>query len=414
MRHIFRSLRGFNYRVWAIGALISNIGTWMQRTAQDWIVLTQLTNNNATAVGIVMALQFGPQFLLLPWIGVVADRVDRRKFLIATQTAMGLLGLGLGILAVAGWVRLWHVYLFALLLGCVTAFDSPVRATFVAELVEEDDLANAVALNSTSFNAARMIGPAIAGVLIAIVGSGGVFLINAATFAAVIYSLKSLRLDKAYRERRARRSPGTLIEGIRYVGNRPDLKAVLWMLFFLSTFGLNYPIFISTMAVTAFHAGASEYGLLTSILGMGSVTGALLAARVGRPRMITLLTGATVFGVCTLVAATMPNYALFGIMLFVIGVAAQNFTTSTTSLVQLSTEPEMRGRVVAILLAVALGGTPVGSPLIGWVADTLGPRWAVAAGGTAGLIAAAIGLIYMSKHPNASPEIYRPTVRVID
>src|SRR5271156_3590484 len=182
----FRSLKVFNYRVWAGGAIVSNVGTWMQRTAQDWIVLTQLTHHNASAVGLVMALQFGPQLLLLPLTGFAADHFDRRKLLLATQGAMGALALGLGILTVTGLVQLWQVYVFAFLLGCVSAFDSPARQTFVSELVVEADLSNAVGLNSTSFNAARMIGPAVAGVLIAAVGSGWVFLINAASFAAVL------------------------------------------------------------------------------------------------------------------------------------------------------------------------------------------------------------------------------------
>ena len=186
LKSTFRSLRIFNYRLWAAGAIVSNMGTWMQRTAQDWLVLTELTHKNATAVGIVMALQFGPQLLLLPLTGFAADHLDRRKLLFATQAAMGALALGLGILTVTGVVQLWHVYVFALLLGCVTAFDAPARQTFVSELVGEAELSNAVALNSTSFNAARMIGPAIAGMLIASVGSGWVFLINAASFAAVL------------------------------------------------------------------------------------------------------------------------------------------------------------------------------------------------------------------------------------
>jgi len=181
-RGTFRSLEGFNYRTWAGGAIVSNVGTWMQRTAQDWVVLTQLTHNNATAVGVVMALQYGPQVLLLPLTGFAADHLDLRKLLFATQAAMGALALGLGLLTVSGLVELWHVYVFAFLLGCVTAFDAPARQTFVSELVAEADLSNAVALNSTSFNAARTIGPAIAGVLIATVGSGWVFLINAACF----------------------------------------------------------------------------------------------------------------------------------------------------------------------------------------------------------------------------------------
>ncbi len=375
MAGTFRSLNGFNYRLWAVGALISNIGTWMQRTAQDWLVLTGLTHNNATAVGIVMALQFGPMLLLLPWTGFAADHLDRRKLLFITQGAMGLLALGLGLLTVTGLVQLWHVYVFAFLLGCVTAFDAPARQTFVAELVGEDHLSNAVALNSTSFNAAQMIGPAVAGVLIAAVGSGIVFLINAASFAAVLCALLLLRPHELHPTHRAVRAPGNLVEGFRYVWDRPDLKAAMLMFFLIGTFGANFPIFISTMSVSVFHAGASQYGLLASMMAIGSVIGALLAATRGRPNMALLMVGVAAFGFGCALAASMPNYALFGLALVPLGIAAQTFTTSANSLIQLSTEPAMRGRVMAILLAIALGGTPVGAPVVGWVADNFGPRW---------------------------------------
>ncbi len=394
----FRSLNNFNYRLWAGGALVSNIGTWMQRTAQDWIVLTQLTHNNATAVGIVMALQFGPQALLLPLTGYAADHFDRRKLLIVTQAAMGALALGLGILTVAGVVQLWQVYLFALLLGCVTAFDAPARQTFVSELVEEHELSNAVALNSTSFNAARMIGPAVAGVLIAVIGAGWVFLLNAVSFAAVLASLCLLRQDELHLRARAAPVRGSLAAGFRYIWGRPDLKAILLMFFLIGTFGLNFPIFISTMSVSVFHAGAHQYGFLSSIMALGSVTGALLAARREKPRMAFLLAGAGIFGGGLVLAALMPSYGLFSLAPVLIGIAAQTFTTTANSMVQLTTEPAMRGRVMAILLALALGGTPLGAPVVGWVADTFGPRWALMVGAASGLVAAWVGIRYLRKH----------------
>jgi MFS family permease len=391
----FRSLEGYNYRVWAAGALVSNVGSWMQRTAQDWIVLTELTHRNATAMGIVMGLQFGPQILLLPLTGFAADHLDRRKVLFCTQAAMGLLALGLGLLVVTGLVQLWHVYIFAFLLGCAAAFDSPARQTFVAELVEERYLPNAVALNSTSFNAARMIGPAIAGGLIAGVGSGWVFLINAFSFVAVLCSLVMLRSDELKPSHRAVSARGSFVEGFRYVLRRADLRVILFMLFLVGTFGLNFPIFISTMSVTVFHAGASQYGLLTSMMAAGSVAGALMAAARAKPGIPVLLAGAATFGVGCAVAAMMPNYVAFGVVLFIIGLAAQTFTTSTNSIVQTSTEPGMRGRVIAILLAIALGGTPVGAPIVGWIADTFGPRWALGAGAAAGLVAAMVAIVYL-------------------
>ncbi|WP_144148755.1 MFS transporter [Paraburkholderia sp. BCC1884] len=398
MSGTFRSLRNFNYRIWASGAIVSNVGTWMQRTAQDWLVLTELTHHNATAVGIVMSLQFGPQMLLLPLTGYAADHFDRRKLLFATQAAMGSLALGLGILTVTGLVQLWQVYVFAGLLGCVTAFDSPARQTFVSDLVGEEDLANAVGLNSTSFNAARMIGPAVAGLLIASVGTGWVFLINALSFVAVLGSLRALRTSELHLKPRAVRSRGSFLEGFKYVWTRPDLKAALLMLFLIGTFGLNFPIFISTMSVTAFHAGASEYGILSSTMAIGSVTGALLAARRAKPRMALLLGAAAVFGVGCTLASLMPNYVLFGLVLIVIGMSTQTFTTSTNSLVQLTTEPAMRGRVIAILLAIALGGTPLGAPVVGWVADRFGPRWALGVGAASGFAAALVGLLYLVKY----------------
>ncbi len=398
MRSTFRALRGFNYRVWAAGAFVSNVGTWMQRTAQDWLVLTVLTHNNATSVGIVMGLQFGPQFLLLPLTGYAADHLDRRKLLIATQTAMGMLALGLGILTITGLIRLWQVYLFALLLGCVSAVDSPARQTFVSDLVVEADLANAVALNSTSFNAARMIGPALAGVLIAGVGSGWVFIINAGSFAAVLCALRLLRLDDVHRSDIILRKPGSLAQGLRYVWRRPDLKAVLLMLFLIGTFGLNFAIFIATMCVGVFHAGPGEYGFLTSIMAIGSVAGALLAAARAYPNVALVSVAAAIFGFSLTMAAVMPNQLFFGLVLLVVGMSAQTFSTSTNSLVQLSTDPPVRGRVMAILLALALGGTPIGAPVVGWVADQYGPRWAIGIGAASGLAAAIVGIYYLTKH----------------
>ncbi|WP_243065037.1 MFS transporter [Humibacter sp. RRB41] len=392
---MFRSLTALNYRIWFAGALVSNVGTWMQRTAQDWIVLTQLTHNDALAVGIVMALQFGPQLVLLPITGYAADRLDRRKLLMATQAGMGILGLGLGILTISGTVQLWQVYIFALLLGIVAAFDAPARQTFVGDLVGPKLLGNAVALNSASFNAARLIGPAVAGLLTAAVGAGWVFLINAVSFVAVLISLNFMRRAQLHTEKRASRSRGSLVEGFRYVRGRPDLLAIFAMVFLIGTFGLNFPIFVASMASTVFHKGAGEYGILSSVMAVGSVVGALLAARREKPRGSLLAVAAVIFGIGCIAAAAAPGYWFFGAMLAIVGVASQTFNTTANGVVQLSTDPLLRGRVMAIYMAIFMGGTPIGAPIVGWVADAFGPRWALVVGGASGIAAAVIGIYYM-------------------
>ncbi len=388
----FRSLRHYNYRLWAAGALVSNIGTWVQRTAQDWLVFAELTQHNGAAVGIVMALQFAPQFLLLPWSGLAADSLNQRQLLMATQATMGALALALGILTVTGLVQLWHVYVFAFLFGSAAALDAPVRQTFVAELVGDDDLPNAVALNSMSFNLARMIGPAVSGVAIATVGTGWGFLANGASFLAVLISLMLLRRAELRPNRRAPRGKGRFVEGLRYVRGRPDLVAILFMLFFIGTFGLNFPIFVSTMGVRIFHADAAGYGLLSSIMAVGTITGAFLNAGRDRIEFRNLIVSATVFGLGCALAALAPGYWFFAAALVVIGVAALSFTNTTNSLMQLSTETTMRGRVMALRVGIALGGTPIGAPIVGWVADHESPRWAMAIAAVSGIVAAAIGV----------------------
>ena len=390
----FRALSIFNYRVWMAGALVSDVGTWMQRVAQDWLVLTQLTRHDASAVGFVMALQFAPQFLLLPWSGFAADHFNQRRLLMLTQGLMGALALALGAMTIAGRVRLWHVYVFAFLFGSVAALDAPVRQTFVAELVGDRYLSNAVALNSTCFNAARMIGPAVAGIVIATVGTGWAFAINGISFAAVLISMSLFRVSELYPITRAQRTQGGFLEGFRegfrYVRSRQDLRAVLLMLFLIGTFGLNFPIFISTMAVKVLHTDARGFGLLSSIMGAGTISGALIAAVRDQPKFDSLLIGSAVFAIGCTLAALAPGYWWFAAALVIVGMAALTFTNTTNSLMQLSTEPAMRGRVMALRVAVGVGGAPLGAPIVGWVANRFGPRWALGVGAASGFAAALV------------------------
>jgi len=393
----FRSLRSFNFRLWTAGSLVSNVGTWMQRVAQDWLVLTQLTHRNASALGIVMGLQFAPQLLLLPWTGSAADRLNQRKLLLLTQATMGVLALILGVLTMAGVIQLWQVYVLAFLSGSAAALDAPVRQTFVAEMVGDADLTNAVALNSTSFNAAQMIGPALAGLLIASAGIGWAFLLNGLSFAAVLISISFFRLSELRASARAHRTASGFLEGLRYVWRRPDLRAILIMLFLIGTFGLNFPIFISTMAVNVFHSDARAFGMLSSIMAVGTVSGALFAASRRRQTLASLMVGAGVFGLGCTLAALAPGYWWFAATLMIVGAAALTFSNGTNSMMQLSTEPSMRGRVMALRVGVALGGITIGAPIVGWVANHFGPRWALGVGAGAGFTAALVAVYVLAR-----------------
>jgi len=393
----FRSLRSFNFRLWTAGALVSNIGTWMQRVAQDWLVLTQLTHHDASALGIVIGLQFAPLLLLLPWTGSAADRLNQRKLLMATQASMGVLALIQGVLTVAGMIQLWHVYVLAFLSGSALALDAPVRQTFVAEMVGDEDLPNAVALNSMSFNSAQMIGPAVAGFLIADVGIGWAFLLNGVSFAAVLISMAFFRRSELRANARAHRAAGGFIEGLQYVWKRPDLGAILLMLFLIGTFGFNFPIFISTMAVNVFHTDARGFGLLSSLMAAGTLSGSLFAASRMKPSLASLLAGASFFGVGCSLAAVAPGYWWFAAALMVVGAAALTFVNGTNSMMQLSTEPAMRGRVMALRVAIGLGGAPIGAPIVGWVANHYGPRWSLAVAAGAAFAAALVAAFVLAR-----------------
>jgi MFS family permease len=400
----FRALENFNFRLWTAGGLVSNIGTWMQRVAQDWIVLTQLTHHDATAVGIVTALQFAPQLLLLPWSGLAADRFNQRKLLMLTQASMGVLATALGILTISGYVRLWHVYVFAFVFGAAAALDAPVRQTFVGEMVGDKHLPNAVALNSTSFFVGQMIGPAVAGLVIAKTGTGWAFLLNGLSFGAVLLSMYLLRVQELRTNARASRKPGGFIEGLRYVWARPDLRSILVMLFLIGTFAMNFPIFVSTMAVNVFHADARGFGLLSSIMAIGTLSGALLAAGRDKPKFGTLFLGSGVLGIGCALAAFSPGYWWFSASLAVIGVAALTFTNGTNSMMQLSTKPTMRGRVMAIRVGVGLGGAAIGAPIVGWVANHFGPRWSLGIGAVSAFLAALVAALMMAKPVAAPPD----------
>lgn len=393
MSAMFRSFSSFNYRVWFIGALVSNVGQWMQSTAQSWVVLTQLTDNDAAAMGVTMALQFAPPLLLVSVTGYVADRFDRRKLLLITQGLLMALAIALGVLLLTDVMTLPMMYAFALGFGIVAAFDNPARQAFVSDLVTRENASNAVALNAASFNGARMIGPAAAGVLIVAFGSGWVFLINAVTFIGMGIALFLIRPHELI-PRVAGASRGGLAAGFRYVAKRPDLLVVFLIVFLLGAFGLNFPIYASTMALEFGH-GADGFGLLSSILAIGSLSGALLAARRDRARLRVVIFATGGFGIASLISAFMPSYWLYAGLLVFIGFAIVTTLTTANGYVQTTTDPALRGRVLALYMAVLMGGTPLGAPFIGWIADAFGPRVAITVGAAAGIIACLFGLIWM-------------------
>jgi MFS family permease len=393
MSAMFRSLGVHNYRVWFIGALVSNIGAWMQSTAQNWVVLTELTDADATAVGITMALQFGPPLLLVGLTGWVADRFDRRRLIMVTQLVMMALAIALGVLLLTGMMTLPLMYCFALALGVVTAFDNPARQAFVSDLVARENASNAVALNAASFNTARLIGPAVAGVMIVLVGTGWVFLVNSATFLAMLVTLALIRpAELVPRVRSA--GPSRLADGARYVAGRPDLMVTFAMVFLIGAFGMNFPIFASTMALE-FGQGADGFGLLSSILAIGSLAGALLAARRDRARMRVVIFAVGGFGIVSIASAFAPLYWLYGLSLVLVGFTVVTTLTTANGYVQTTTDPALRGRVMALYLAILMGGTPIGAPIVGWVATEYGPRAAILVGAAAGLLACVIGSVWL-------------------
>ncbi len=395
MSPTFRALRTFNYRVWSTGAIVSNVGTWMQRVAQDWLVLTVLTDHSAVAVGITTGLQFAPMLLLAPVAGLLADRVPKRTLLIGTQTAMGLVALVMGLLVVTDTVQLWHAYVLAAALGVAAAIDAPARQAFVSEMVPREDLSNAVGLNSASFHAARIVGPGAAGLLIALFGTGPVFLINAATFLAVIGSLLRMRVSELTPADRAPQGRGQLREGLRYVRGRPDLMLIMAVVGLVGTFGLNFQMTTAIMATSAFGKGSGEYGLLGSIMAIGSLGGALLAARREQPRLRLVIGATFTFGVFASIASLMPTYGLFAVALIPVGLSSLTLMTSANATVQLSVDPQMRGRVMALYMAIFMGGTPIGAPVIGWVGEAWGPRWTILLGGLISVATALVATAYV-------------------
>ncbi len=394
MSTIFASLSIRNYRIWFFGALVANVGTWMQRVAQDWLVLTELTDHSGFAVGIVTALQFAPAVVLTPLAGVLADKVHPRKLLILTQALLGLLAAILGALVLSGRAELWHVYVLALALGIVSAFDAPARQVFVSELVPAERLGNAVSLNSASFNAARLIGPGVAGLAIAAVGTGWVFVINAVSFAATIAAMLAMRVSELQRLPRAPRGKGAVREGLRYVRGRSDIVVILVVLFVVAAFGLNFQMTSAVMATEEFGKDADAYGILGSVLALGSLAGALLAARRVRPRVRLVVAAAFGFGVASTLMALAPTYELYALATIPVGFFSITMITSANTAIQLGTDPAMRGRVMSLYVLVLFGATPLGSPVIGWVAEQWGGRWSILVGAIASMLVAAAAVVW--------------------
>ncbi|MGZ4560230.1 MAG: MFS transporter [Mycobacteriaceae bacterium] len=388
-RQTFASLRNPNYRRYFTGQAISMVGTWMQSIAQSWLVL-ELTGSG-TALGIVVALQTLPILILGPYGGVIADRMDKRRLMIGLQSMMGVLALVLGTLTITGEVRLWHVYVLALLLGFNNCFENPARQAFVLEMVGPKDLRNAVSLNSVLVNCARAVGPAVAGIIIATGGLGLCFLLNAVSFVAVVISLTTLDVSALNRSVPAVRSRGQLREGFSYVRHTPTLAIPLLMMGLIGCLAYEFQVVLPVLADRTFHGGAQTYGFMTGAMGIGAVVGGLYVAAKGTTGLRPLVGSTGVFGVVILGAALAPNLPLELVAMTLVGAASVSVLSKGNSTLQLEAAPHMRGRVMALWVVAFLGSTPIGGPIVGAVSEHFGGRAGLALGAAACLVAAAMG-----------------------
>jgi MFS family permease len=392
-----------NFRLFLFGHLVSSTGTWMQQVGQDWLVL-RLTDA-PLPLGITIALQFSPMLVLGAWAGLVADRVDKRRLLLAANSAMATLALALGVLTATGAVRLWMVYALALLLGCVTAFDMPARQAFVSEMVGPDRVANAVGLNSASFNTARVVGPAVAGVLIAVVGIAPAFFINAVSYLAMIGGLLAMDPQRLYRRPAEQRGRGQIRAGVRYLWATPVLRSTILLVAVVGMFGLNYRIALPLLARFAFDGGPGAYGALAAIMAAGSVVGALAVARRGRPSRLLLVGSVAAFGLLSFAAAAAPTILVEAAVLFPIGVASLAFVATANSTVQLASDPEKRGRVMSLFGLVLLGSSLPSGLLSGWLAGQFGPRSILLLSGVSCVLAAAVAAFTARSRVERSPAL---------
>jgi MFS family permease len=382
----WRSFRHRNYRILFPANTVSNIGSWAQRIAQDWLVL-ELTNNNGTYLGLVTAVQFAPVLAFSLHGGKLADRFNKRKVLILTNVVGGAASLALGALVMTDLIALWHVFVLAGILGISTAIDAPVRQSFTTEVVGQTDLPNAVSLNSANFNAGRLVGPAISGGLIAAFGTGPSFIVNGLSYFFVIAALMNLN-EKAFFHLDRPKSDGSIREGIAYAKARPDIYVVMLMVFFLATFGLNFQIFNALMATQEFGLGPASFGLMGTFIAIGSLSGAIGSARLERFRNTKfVIKGGIAFSLSIMVLSIIPSYSLYILWLPICGVTALTTLVSANSIVQTSTDPAIRGRVMGLYLLIFMGGTPFGSPLIGATTDLVGIRPTIVICGGISLVA---------------------------
>ncbi len=411
MSAMFSALSVRNYRIYASGAIVSNTGTWMGRMAQDWVVLTELTDNSASALGIVTGLQFLPMLLLAPIGGALGDRFAKRRVMVVAQSVMALTAIAMGVLVLSGAMELWHMCLLAFTQGAAAAIDAPSRQAFVSEMVPTTQITNAVGLNSASFHSGRLVGPAVAGFLIAAFGTGPTLLVNAATFVAVLVALVTLNPTELTPSPRSR-GRGRIREGVRYVRGRPDILLIMALVFIHGTFGMNFQLTNALMVTEVFDGGVQSLGILGSLMAVGSLSGALIAAGQERPRWRRLIGALGGFTLCSLGVGLAPSWIVYAVLLVPTGLCALTVMVTANAMVQQSVEPEVRSRVMSLYMAVFMGGTPFGAPLLGWVGDSFGARWTILIGTLMCGVATVAATIYLMRtddlHVRLGDRVGRP------